>query len=103
MRELVDLYFRQAAEIMAGLDKAVKDGASGRGRIIWPTNWPAPAWRAACRPWCRRCARLEQGARGGHLDGADGLFAANRSRSLKSSAAACRIICASFQPRESLG
>ncbi|HUD83590.1 MAG TPA: Hpt domain-containing protein [Candidatus Saccharimonadales bacterium] len=69
MRELVDLYFRQAGEIMAGLEQAIN------GNAVDDVNHLAhklagsslACGMSAVVPSLRK---LEEGARAGHLNGA---------------------------------
>ena len=74
MRELIDLYFQQADDIMARLEKAIS------GKVLADVNHLAhklagsslACGMSAVTPALRQ---LELGAKAGHLDGAGELFA----------------------------
>ncbi len=74
LRELVDLYFRQAGEIMAGLEKALAEGAvSEVDRLAHKFTGSS----LACGFWAMvpSLRQLEHNAKDGRLDGAAELFA----------------------------
>jgi HPt (histidine-containing phosphotransfer) domain-containing protein len=73
LRELIDLYFGQASQIMAGLGKAIEAGDVAEvdhlshklagSSLACGMSGPVPALR-----------QLEQNAKAGHLQGAPGWF-----------------------------
>jgi HPt (histidine-containing phosphotransfer) domain-containing protein len=74
MRELVDLYFRQADEIMASLDRAITGNAVGEVNHLAHklAGSSLACGMSAVVPSLRQ---LEGGAKAGHLDGARELLA----------------------------
>jgi HPt (histidine-containing phosphotransfer) domain-containing protein len=74
MRELVDLYFQQAGEIMTGLEKAI---AAGSVPDVNHLAHKLAGSSLACgvSAMVPSLRQLEMGAKAGHLDGANDLFA----------------------------
>lgn len=79
MRELVDLYFKQAEEIMTGLQGAIKTGSIGEVNHLahkLAGSSLACGMSAVVEP----VRSLEHGAKEGHLRGADGYYAQAAAR-----------------------
>ncbi|MGA2177507.1 MAG: Hpt domain-containing protein [Verrucomicrobiota bacterium] len=74
LRELVDLYFHQAGEIMAGLEKAIAEGSVPDVDHL-AHKLAGSSLACGVRAMVPSLRQLEHGAKDGHLNGAAGLFA----------------------------
>jgi len=73
MRELIDLYFHQADEIMAGLDKGIKEGAVQDVDHL-AHKLVGASLSCGMSAMVSTLRQLERGAKEGKLEGAQQLF-----------------------------